>query len=428
MFTKHVSQIEYDDIVDLVNVRKEREGYNLDYKADIGNPDKAKKELSKDISAFANSSGGYLILGIDKNYDFVGIEDTIQSKSTDEWINQILSSNIEPPVFYFDPRIIHLSESKKVIVVIHVPESTRKPHIVREWNKYYIRVNDSSKSANHIQIRDMFEMSKRRTDEFNEFIVKKNLYDDDSPEFGQNLNSKQLLCDIKSIIKKPIPLILFSLFPKYPNDEKIHLSFQNFHSWLQGKSEGYEPCPDIPLFLGSYYYDLRMDGVVLKNMMGTDMSSYFEILNNGYIEAGFSSSFTFVYTNPFFNTPYAAINLTQIIIYEMKLLGFAREFYDLAKYYDEVLIQLSFVNLLEYIPFVFEAKSNPTWRSNPPSNKQHNSFKLTYRFNPKTLTDNEILTISKFHSERLCRAFGLAKDYCFIGDKPIISEMRGFHL
>jgi predicted HTH transcriptional regulator len=188
MFTKHVSKLTYSDIDDLVNIRQEREGYHLDFKGEFGNVDKAKKELAKDISAFANTSGGYLIFGVDKKYNIVGIEKTIQNKEIDEWINQILVSNIEPQVFYFDPKIIPIPKSDKIILVIHIPESTKKPHIVTEWNKYHIRINDSSKAANHNQIRDMFEYSKIRTDEFNDFMKKRNLLDEESQEFGINKN------------------------------------------------------------------------------------------------------------------------------------------------------------------------------------------------------------------------------------------------
>lgn len=178
MFTKHVSELTYADIVDLVNVRQEREGYHLDFKGDFSNhTEKAKKELSKDISAFANTSGGYLIIGVDKHYKITGVDKTIQNKTIDEWLNQILSSNVEPQVFYFDPKVISIPDSEKIILVIHIPESTKKPHLVTEWNNYHIRINDSCKSANHNQIRDIFEFSKNRTNEFNDFLRKKNLAD-----------------------------------------------------------------------------------------------------------------------------------------------------------------------------------------------------------------------------------------------------------
>ncbi len=177
MFTKHVSELEYSDIEDLVTIRSEREGYHLDYKGGFNTDklDKAKKELAKDVSAFANSGGGYLIIGVDNSYNIIGVEDTIQKRPIDEWINQILSAHIDPQVFYFDPKVIPIPDSDKVIVVIHAPESTKKPHIVTELNNYHIRINDSSKTANHNQIRDMFEFSRNRMSDFNDFLKHRNI-------------------------------------------------------------------------------------------------------------------------------------------------------------------------------------------------------------------------------------------------------------
>lgn len=430
MFTKHVSELTYTDIDDLVNIRKEREGYSLDFKVGFGNPDKSKKELSKDISAFANASGGFLIIGVDKNYLITGVDRQIQNKEIDEWINQILNSNIEPHAFYFDPKIISIPESDKVIVVIHVPESAKKPHIVTEWNNYYLRINDSSKSANHSQIRDMFELSKRRNDEFDEFVSKRNLFDEDSSSFGLNKNSKQLFSEVPTKLKRPTPIIIFSLFPKYPKEEKINLPFSEFHNWLQQKSKGYKPCPSHSLFYGLYDYDLRLDGVVLKNLRNRELSSYFEVLNSGYIEAGFSNSFINVYADQRNGESVlnAGINLTPLIVYEMMFLGFAKEFFTLAKYYDEVMLQVSFVNTLDFIPWGLNEKYRAGWHGDPPTNKQHDNFKLTYRFNPKTLSDDEILKMAKQHSERICRAFGLNKDYCFVDNELSLREMNHFYI
>jgi hypothetical protein len=243
MFTKHVSELTYFDIDDLVNTRQEREGYHLDFKVEVGDPEKAKKELAKDISAFANTSGGFLIIGVDKNYNIVGVNTMIQNKSIDEWINQILSSNVEPNVFYFDPKIISIPNSEKVILVIHIPESTKKPHIVVESSKYHIRINDSSKPANHNQIRDMFEFSKNRTDEFNDFLKKRKLLDEDGAEFGLNINSKKLFSEVPSKAGLPKPHILFSLIPKYPNEDKILSSVNDLKEWLKQNLNLHTPYP-----------------------------------------------------------------------------------------------------------------------------------------------------------------------------------------
>lgn len=427
MFTKHVLLLELSDIEDLINVRKEREGYNLDFKGDIGNPDKAKKELAKDISAFANSDGGFLIIGVDKNYNIVGVDKIIQKKPIDEWINQILVSNIEPHVFYFDPKLIAIPNSEKVIVVIHVPESTKKPHMVNEWNNYFTRINDSSKSANHIQVRDMFEFSKRRSDEFNDFIKKRNLHDEDHPEFGLNNNSKKLISEVPSKLNKPSPIIIFSLFPKFPTEDKINIPFRDFYSWLQNNSQGHEPLKTFSIYRTDYHHDIRIDGVVLKSMMGQDLSSYFEVLNNGYVETAFACTFISVYQT-LREQLEIGISLTPIIIYEMMFLNFARKFYDFVKYYDEVLIQVSFRNVLDIVPWSLNSKYNRSTRLEMPRNKQHPNFKLTYSFNPKILTESDILKIVQQHSERICRAFGLNGDYCFVDDQLSLSEMRGFQL
>src|SRR6185436_1830684 len=238
MFAKHVSELTYSDIDDLVNVRQEKEGYHLDYKGEIAHPDKAKKELSKDISAFANTGGGYLIIGVDKNYKIVGIDQLIQNKSIDECLNQILSSNIEPPVFYHDPKIIDIPNNPKIIVIIHVPESTKKPHMVTDSN-YHIRINDSSKPANHNQIRDMYDFSKNRTDEFYNYLKKRNLDDENNENFGLNKNSVKLFSHIPNQTNRPKPFVLFSLIPKYPNEEKINLTINELKSWLNNNRLGY---------------------------------------------------------------------------------------------------------------------------------------------------------------------------------------------
>jgi hypothetical protein len=427
MFAKDISQLQYADIDDLVNVRKEREGYSLDYKTSFGNPDKAKKELAKDISAFANTGGGYLIIGVDKDYVISGVDQTIQNRPVDEWINQVLSSNIEPPLFYFDPKTISIPNSDKVVVVIHVPESTKKPHIVTEWNNYQIRMNDSSKSANHSQIRDMFELSRLRSNEFNHFLMKRNLLNEEDKNFGRNKNVKELLSEVPTKLKRPTPLVVFSLIPKYPNEERIELPIVEFHDWLQKHSKGYEPVTWFSLFHGLYEYDLRLDGMIMQNMKGKELSSYFEVLNTGYVEAGFSSTFIQVYSDQRGygqqSVSNGAVALTPIVAYEMMLLWFAKKLYSFIKYNNEVMIQVSFVDTIGFMPSGLHGRYRNGWHT-PPSNKQHNNFKLTYSFNPTTLTDEIVLKIAKHHSVNICRAFGITQDYCFVDDKLDLSEMQ----
>lgn len=417
MFGKSINTLEYDDIDNLVNIRREREGYQLDFKTEIGNPDKAKKEISKDITSFANSGGGYLIFGVDKHYNIVGTSRVIQNRDVDEWLNQVLSSNVEPFVFYFDPKIIPIPDSDKVIVVIYIPESTKKPHIVTEWNNYYIRINDSSKTANHSQIRDMFEFSRKRTEEFDEFMKKRNLLDEESEFFGLNKNSEKLYNDNPTKVegtKKPI--VLFSLIPKFPKENKFRGTFQEFHTWLAQNNSGYEPASSASLYFPNHDYDTKIDGIIFKRTQKDSLISYFEVLENGFVECGLSSTITYAGIDRSSNSKLvAAIYLNQIIGYEMMFLGFAKKFFEFLKYYDNVLFQLSFVNVSNYKLYGFHEKYSNMYRyeSSSIKNKQHQNFKLSFSFNTKSLNNNTIKAISMQHSEKICRAFGLDKDYCF---------------
>ncbi len=83
----------------LANLIKKNEGLKLDFKQMIDiNTESGKKELAKDVSAIANSKGGrgYIIIGIeDKIKNIVGIDNM---DFTEEQIQQIISSRIDPPV------------------------------------------------------------------------------------------------------------------------------------------------------------------------------------------------------------------------------------------------------------------------------------------------------------------------------------------
>ncbi len=412
MFTKHVSELDYSDIEDLVNVRQEKEGYSLDYKLGFNNDDNlAGKDLAKDVSSFANSYGGYIIIGVDDNRQIKGVESIKQRKRIDEWINQVLNSNVEPQLFYYDPVVIPIPESDKVIVVIHIPESTKKPHFANEWHNYFIRINDRSKKANHNQIRDMFEFSRNRTDEFNEFLKKRNLFEEDSSNFGLNRNSRSIF----NPTNEANPVIIFSLIPKYPNEEKAELHTDEFKSWLQRNNQGYKPCTGSLLYDTTKPYDVKIDGIVLKfERYQKGITSYFEVLNNGYIEAGFSNSFIQCFEMSETSQKQTCIFPPAILAYEMLLLGFAKRFYNYIKYYDEVLLQISFRNMLNIAISYYDSRIDGNVLYRPfTTNNQHENFKLNYRFNPNSINDNDIFDIVNNHANKIYRAFGQPKSDCF---------------
>src|SRR5579862_6549754 len=57
IFGKALADVEFKDVVDFCN-RSIPEGMNIDYKVDL------KDSIAKTIAAFANTNGGYLVVGV----------------------------------------------------------------------------------------------------------------------------------------------------------------------------------------------------------------------------------------------------------------------------------------------------------------------------------------------------------------------------
>src|SRR5690349_21370441 len=88
---------------------KEPESITLDYKGDFTRSlDNAKKELAKDVSAFANSQGGTLILGVAEDektriprWPIDGIPVVVNGREkTIDWLAQVLNQNIAQRVAF----------------------------------------------------------------------------------------------------------------------------------------------------------------------------------------------------------------------------------------------------------------------------------------------------------------------------------------
>jgi predicted HTH transcriptional regulator len=64
---KPLSSITESDLLDLI-ANQVAEGKMIDYKLTLpGNSDDEKREFLADVSSFANTVGGHLILGVDEN-------------------------------------------------------------------------------------------------------------------------------------------------------------------------------------------------------------------------------------------------------------------------------------------------------------------------------------------------------------------------
>ena len=121
---------------ELMFLIQEGEGFNLEFK-------ESDKDLSREICAFANANGGKILLGVSDSGRIKGV--TITNR---------LKSQIVDLARNFDPRLeITLSRIDNVLIV-NVPEGTKKPYSVN--GKFYLRYGPNSQQLGREEIREFF--------------------------------------------------------------------------------------------------------------------------------------------------------------------------------------------------------------------------------------------------------------------------------
>lgn len=145
------------------------ENLNLDYKAadSLGRSDGKKAEISKDVSAFANSAGGVIIYGVDEFNDPTKkhlpekINPVDRLLFTKEWIEQVINSNISPKIsgIKIYPVTIGKTEDNKVVYVIDIPQSDTA-HQAKD-KRYYRRYNFESIAMDDYEVKDIINRTNK---------------------------------------------------------------------------------------------------------------------------------------------------------------------------------------------------------------------------------------------------------------------------
>jgi len=147
-------------------LNQEQEYYNLEYKGAgaLENTDANKKEISKDVSAMANSAGGTIIYGISEGTDKeskhkqIKIEPIDQRKITREWLDQVISSNISPKIHGIEILPFVINSENEVVYVVEIPKSDTA-HQAKD-KKYYKRNNTTTDAMEDYEIRDVMGRNK----------------------------------------------------------------------------------------------------------------------------------------------------------------------------------------------------------------------------------------------------------------------------
>ena len=124
------------------------------------NAAKVRQELSADISAFANSGGGYIIFGISNDGTIDGGVSKSLKGSTHEWLDSIVSGLVEYRLPKYRIKVIEPQRPDSQITpgnavyVVQIPDSEAAPHQAKD-GRYYARMNGHNEIAPHWLVEDI---------------------------------------------------------------------------------------------------------------------------------------------------------------------------------------------------------------------------------------------------------------------------------
>lgn len=136
---------------DLLDLIEEGENIQCEFKRKFSTPEK----IAREMIAFANTKGGFILFGVDDNKEIVGVE---SEKGETELILDAAKNYSEPPL---EINIEYMDLYGKEIVIVEIPESANKPHRIQDYEKDFditkavvcIRVNDKSMNASKEMVR-----------------------------------------------------------------------------------------------------------------------------------------------------------------------------------------------------------------------------------------------------------------------------------
>ncbi|ELR68139.1 putative ATP-dependent DNA helicase [Fulvivirga imtechensis AK7] len=147
------------DFSDIKKLASHGESDTIEFKRKAAHPDKIVKELV----AFANSKGGFLLVGVNDDGSIPGLkfpEDEAYA------LDQAIVRYCKPPL-RLEHEIVPISDNRSVLVY-NVKPSRKKPHYVIEnfdtrWGQAFVRVEDKSIKASK-EVREILKRSNRKKD------------------------------------------------------------------------------------------------------------------------------------------------------------------------------------------------------------------------------------------------------------------------
>ena len=167
-----LDEITQTDLQALINAAVP-ESRDIDYKEQTyGNSDKDKREFAADVSSFANTNGGHILIGIQEDHGVAcatpGIDDNPDHQRTR--LEQIARNGIQPRINGLRIVAVPLANGRNVLV-IRIQRSWTAPHrvISQGSNRFWARDGGGKYEPDVDQLREMFLVAPRIAERVRDF-------------------------------------------------------------------------------------------------------------------------------------------------------------------------------------------------------------------------------------------------------------------
>lgn len=213
-------EIDYRRLQELV---RQGEGQNLEFKRKANFPEKIIREMV----AFANAEGGYLLIGVADNGSIHGLKYADEEKYA---LDKAIVNYIRPKI-KFKNFLVPVNGVRSVLVY-DISESKKKPHYAlshpkNKWGKAYLRHQDKSVQASREMVEIMRGQRFRNGQKIyygsNEKILFK--YLDDAGKITLSTYCKISGLPRKTASKTLVRLVLSNVLAVVFNDKEDHFKF-----------------------------------------------------------------------------------------------------------------------------------------------------------------------------------------------------------
>lgn len=208
ILNKNIQELQFSDIDVLVKEEKPAENEFIDYKREFS--ESVKDKIHELISAFANTNGGWILIGIEEDRRTGRPKEIcyVTEDNLSTLINQICLDRITPPVIC-DSKYIENDKRDKRVFAIRVEESDLTPHAVDYNTAVYIKVKDLMRPYKRADL-DQIEWLRNRRQRYISFreTMVTQAYNDYHEIFGDSTQARTSS--------------EFYVIPRYPKKRLIH--------------------------------------------------------------------------------------------------------------------------------------------------------------------------------------------------------------